>query len=373
MLLANEQIELQDLARDFALKEIKRRALDFESQLKFDKALLNALWELGSFNLTIKEEFGGLSMGFVDLAVVLHEIAYACMAVGQVVASSVIALLALNILGDNNQKKHFISNIEGKLLGYDLNLTKYLNYHNLPVKLEAKSANDKFMVNGQIDFLTNASQAQWFIVPVKLDSQIQIVVIDNLAENIKITKSFNTFGKKIHQVASVEITNLPISKINILGEMIPKIHQEFLTRTNLIQAINFNAGLSRATDETVSYASQRSTFGKLIKDHQGVTFMLADMAKEVNIANSLILNCASLIDCFKEDFLFSLNTLNFILQNGENLALNAVQLLGGYGYCKEYKVEKILRDIKTSILELPDKGEISEIVGKEYCQNNLIK
>ena len=223
-----------------------------------------------------------------------------------------------------------------------------------------------------IRFVHELKVAKYFVVPARLDKTVKLYIVENKPENIGVTKSYNTFGKRIHQVSGVQIKNVVLDSSCDLGTLDEKKFESFLTRSNLLYGISLKAALNRALDESVTYAQQRHTFGKPIKDHQGVTFMLSDMAKHVNISESILLNLASQIDCFKEDYVYSLNALSFVLQSIEAQALNAVQVLGGYGYCKEYKVEKILRDIKTSVLELPRISEINTVIGQNYCQKNIL-
>ncbi len=372
MLLAHEQIELQTCAKEFAGREILPLASDLESCDQLKPSLVKSLWELGCFNLTVNEEFGGLGLGFVDQSLVLGELAYACLGVNQVVLSSILALNLLNSLGDQQQKKTFNQSFTDSLAGYDLNLSKTLDLNSLPVNITAVEKNGMVEISGTIDYLANAKVAKYFVVPARLDKTVKLYIIENNPVNIEVTRSYNTFGKRIHQVSGVQIKNVVIDSSCDLGTLDEKKIESFLTRSNLLYGISLKAALNRALDESVTYAQQRHTFGKPIKDHQGVTFMLSDMAKHVNISESILLNLASQIDCFKGDYVYSLNALSFVLQSIEAQALNAVQILGGYGYCKEYKVEKILRDIKTSVLELPRISEINTVIGQNYCQKNIL-
>ncbi len=352
--LSEEQKALQKLARDFAQKEIAPVALQYDKEPDFPGEIIKKAHAANLMNLTCPKEYAGQGMGLVNAALITEELTAACVAIAGMIGINSLACGPILIGGTEEQKQRFLTplNQTGKTASFCLT-EREAGSDAGSVKTMAKLEGDHYVLNGQKCFITNASYANFYSVFATLDPSkgtrgITGFVIPRESAGLSIGKVEDKMGQRALNVAEVNLDKVKVPLENRLGKEGEgfKIAMETLDegRVNIATCA---VGLSRAAFQAaVSYAKQRVQFGKPIGAFQALNFMLADMAVAVDSARTLTWYAASMADHGIRYTREAAQAKFFATDVVMRVTTDAVQIHGGYGYTKEYAVEKYMRDAK---------------------------
>ncbi|MBN1664163.1 MAG: acyl-CoA dehydrogenase family protein [Deltaproteobacteria bacterium] len=358
--LTNEQKALQELARNFAQKEIVPIAIKYDQE-PFDPAeILQKAHKAGVMNMTTPKQYGGHGLGLLDASLMTEELNAGCAGIGGMISINSLACGPILIGGSDEQKKRFISPLceSGKTASFALT-EREAGSDAAGVKTKAVRKGDAYVLNGQKCFITNAGFAALYTIfattdPAKGTKGITAFVVPRETPGLSIGKVEDKMGQRALNVAEVNLDDVIVPAANVLGAEGQgfKIAMETLNegRVNIATTA---LGIARAALEaSIAYAKERVQFGQRIGNFQSINFLLADMAAAVDASRLLTWYAASRCDQGLPFAREAAQAKLFASDTAMWVATNAVQIHGGYGYIKGYPVEKLMRDAKlTQIYE----------------------
>ncbi|HSJ37419.1 MAG TPA: acyl-CoA dehydrogenase [Planococcus sp. (in: firmicutes)] len=365
----DEQKMMRNMVRDFAREEITPFIEKMEEG-EFPREILKKMAGLGLMGITAPEKYGGSEMDFISYITAIHELSKASGVIGVILSvhTSVGTNPILNF-GTEEQIAQYVPKLaSGEYLGAFCLTEPGAGSDAGSLKTRAVRDGDDFVLNGSKVFITNGGEADTYIVfastkPESGSRGISAFIVEKDYPGLVIGKDEKKMG--LHGSRTVQLTfdNMRVPADNLLGEE----NKGFsIAMANLnVGRIGIAAqalGIAEAAYEySVAYAKEREQFGKRISQQQGIAFKLADMATQVEAAKLLVYNAASLYsegkNCNKEASMAKL----YASKAAMNVAIEAIQVYGGYGYTKDYPVERLFRDAKvTEIYE--GTSEIQQIV-----------
>lgn len=363
-----EQEMLVKMVQDFARDEIGKEVGRMEEEDRFPKEIIAKMGELGLMGIPIPEKYGGAGMDFSSYIRVIHELSKASATIGVILSvHTSVGTNPILYFGTEEQKKKYIPKLaSGEYLGAFALTEANSGSDASGLKTTAKLVDDMYVLNGSKVFITNGEYADTFITFARTSNDkdgISAFIVERSSPGLVIGKNEKKMGLKGSSTVELTFEQCRIPKENLLG----KEGQGFkIAMANLnIGRIGIAAqglGIAEAAlDYSVAYAKEREQFGKPIAANQGISFKLAEMATKVEAAKLLTYQAAKRIEmnqaCIKETSMAKLTATKAAMQN----AIEAVQIYGGYGYTKEYPVERLFRDAKvTEIYE--GTNEIQHIV-----------
>jgi acyl-CoA dehydrogenase len=347
--LSEEQKEFQKLARDFSVRELAPKAAHFDESGAAPLDVLAKAFEAGLTNVMAPEQAGGLSLPFFEAALIQEELAAGCSAIAGYVEASAVAILPLIFENNDEKIKKFLQPLMEKLAfaGFaESMLDTASGEAHLPV---VKKAGADLELTGRVRVVAG-DQSEWFVLKARdAGGGTSILVVDKKAAAIKPGKTVNRLGRKCLATVDFELSELKLPADHLIGTAggAAAIMSFVMPRAYLFFAASA-IGISRAAlAHSISYAKERKTFGRPIGDHQAVAFMMSDMAKDIEAAKLLTYKGCQLVDQGDNDFESALQAKVFAQEAAMRIATDAVQIFGGYGYSREYPVEKLMRDAKT--------------------------
>jgi acyl-CoA dehydrogenase len=358
--LSEQQKAFQKTARDFAAKEIAPMAMDYDRNPRFPEDIIRKAHATGLMNLTCPKEYGGQGLGLVDSSVINEEMNVACVAISGMIGINSLACGPILVGGSSDQKRRFLLplNQSGKTASFGLT-EREAGSDAGGLKTRARLEGDHYILNGQKCFITNASFAALYTIfatidPSKGTKGICGFIVPRESPGLSIGKVEDKMGQRSLNVAEVILENVIVPRENLLGKEGEgfKWAMEALDEGR-VNIATVGLGLARAAFETaLSYAKTRVQFGRPIGTHQGLNFMLADMAAAVESARLLTWYAGSLADQGKRFTREAAQAKFYATDAAMRVTTDAVQVHGGYGYTKDFIVEKLMRDAKlTQIYE----------------------
>lgn len=353
-LLSDEQKQIQNLAREFAEREVAPKAAHHDKTGEFPREICRKAWELGLMNGHIPEEYGGLGLGVFDSCLVAEEIASGCTGIGTALEANNLAEAPVIVAGSDEQKKEFLTPMTEELLFAAYCVTEPDAGSDVAgIKTTAKRVGDEYILNGSKMWITNAGVANWYYVLAYTDQSkghkgMSSFLVKADTPGISIGKKEMNMGQRASDTRSISFDDVKVPAKNLLGAEGQgfKISMSAFDHTRPLVA-SAAVGLAKsAMRHAVRYARERKTFGQPIGNYQAISFMLADMDKDIEAARLLCWKAASLIDAGVRNTREAAIAKAFAADIAMNVATNAVQVFGGYGYSGEYPVEKLMRDAK---------------------------
>ena len=352
--LSEEQKALQGLARDFARKEILPKAAHHDETGEYPHGILQKAWEIGLMNVHIPEKFGGLGLGALDGCITAEEIAYACTGIGTAMEANNLAEAPLIVAGNENQmKKYFEPMIEKYTLAAYCVTEASAGSDVQGIRTTAEKKGDKYIINGEKMWITNAGVADWFFVLAYTDKSkgykgTSAFIVDAKSSGVEVGKKEINMGQRASDTRGISFTNVEVPQENLLGNEGDgfKISMTAFDHTRPLIASAATGLAKRAMEESIKYAKERQTFGKPIFKHQAVSFMIANMAQNIEAARLLTWKASWMIDNKIRNTKYAAMAKAFAADMCMQVTTDAVQIHGGYGYNKEYPVEKLMRDAK---------------------------
>ncbi|MFG1487532.1 acyl-CoA dehydrogenase family protein [Halobacteriovorax sp. RZ-1] len=352
--LTSEQKEIRDLAMKFAKNEMMPKAGEYDEKAQMPLEILRKAWELGLVNTCIPAEYGGAGFSTIDSMIITEALAYGCLGMNTAIMANDLALLPIVIGGNDEQKKKFLTPFteDYKIAAFCLTEPGY-GSDAAGIKTTIKDNGDHYLLNGNKMWITNAGYADLFVVYATTDTALKhkgitALVIDGKAEGIELGEKENKMGHRCSDTRAVTFTNVKVPKENILGgpgQGWP-IAMATLNHSRPMVASSAVGGAQCAMDHAVKYAGERVQFGVPLSRHQAIQMMIADMGIEIEAARLLVQKAAWSIDNGKPNPELSSYSKAKAADMFMKVATDAVQVFGGYGYSKEYPVEKIMRDAK---------------------------
>jgi len=352
--LSKEQEQIQRLSREFAEREVVPKSAHHDETGEFPREICQKAWELGLMNTHIPDEFGGSHLGVLDGCLIAAEIGAACTGIGTAMEANNLAQAPVIVAGNQSQKKEFLSPMTEELRFAAYCVTEPQAGSDVAgIKTIARKVGDEYILNGQKMWITNAGVADWYYIlaatdPSKGAKGMSAFLVKRDSPGISVGKKENNMGQRASDTRSVTFEDVKVSSRHLLGSEGDgfKISMTAFDHTRPLVAAAA-VGLARsAMQHAVAYATVRHTFGQPIANYQAIGFMLADMDKNVEAARLLAWKAAWMIDNGSRNTREAAIAKAFCADTAMQTALDAVQIFGGYGYSREYPVEKLMRDAK---------------------------
>jgi acyl-CoA dehydrogenase len=352
--LTDDQRALQEAARKYAREVVRPKAAHYDETATFPRDLLSTAWELGLLNMAIPAEYGGVGLSHLDQVIVAEELSWGCAGVATSIIANDLANLPIILHGTEEQKKRLLGHFSERVKFSSFCLTEPEAGSDVAsMQTTAVRDGDHYVLNGAKCFITNGGQAEQYTVFATVDKArkhkgITCFVVEGRPKGLTPSKHENKMGQRASETVSLTFEDVRVPVANRIGEEGQGFAVAMATLDNSrpLTAM-FSVGIARAALEySMEYASQRKTFGKPIIEHQAIQFMIADMAMNTHAARMLTYESAWLLDQGKRNTLQSSYAKSFAADMAMKVATDAVQVYGGYGYIKDYPVEKLMRDAK---------------------------
>jgi acyl-CoA dehydrogenase len=352
--LSPEQSEIKDLAMKFAKNEMMPKASHFDEVAQMPLEILEKAWSLGLVNTCIPSEYGGNGFSAIDAMIITEALAYGCMGMNTAIMANDLALLPIVIGGSDEQKKKFLTPFTQSYKIAAFCLTEPGNGSDAGgLKTTIKEDGDDVVINGNKMWITNAGYADLFVVYTTMDPALKhkgitAVVVEKGTPGIEIGKKEDKMGHRCSDTRAITFNNVRVPKSNVLGGMGKgwSIAMKTLDHSRPMVAASAVGGAQCAYEHSVKYAKERIQFGVPLSSHQAIQFMISDMAMKIEAARLLVHKAAWLLDNGQPNTSLASYAKAFAADSCMQIATDAVQIYGGYGYSKEYPVEKIMRDAK---------------------------
>ena len=351
--LTDEQKDIRELAHDFADKEIRPVAWDLDRDSTFPHEIVQKAWEVGLMNSHIPEEYGGPGLDYLSGCLIEEELGWGCSGIGTTLMCNGLATAPV-VLGASEQvKKEYLGILteEPKLASFCLTEPD-AGSDVSGMRTTAVKKGDKYVINGTKCFITNGSHASWYTVYAKTDKEaghrgISAFVVPRDA-GVVVDKKEDKLGQRASDTAMISFNDVEIPAGNLIGEENKGFKLAMMTLDRTRPGVSAMAvGIAQAAFEYArDYAKERVQFGVPIAMHQAIQFMIADMATKVEAARLLTWKSAALLDGGERNTLASSHAKRFAADSAMEVTVDAVQVYGGYGFIKEYPVEKLMRDAK---------------------------
>ncbi|MCI4337532.1 MAG: acyl-CoA dehydrogenase family protein [Thermoplasmata archaeon] len=367
--LTPEQVGLRDMARKFARSEMLPKAAACDKAGRFPEEIYRKAWELGLMNLNIPTELGGSGLGLVDQCLIVEELAHACAGMTTTIMANCLALEPLILGGTDAQKTRVLPRFTGEYNLASFCLTEPGGGSDAgALKTRARREGDDYVLDGEKCFITNAPQASLYSVFATLDpaeghKAITAFMVPRSAKGITLGKDEDKMGQRASSTSTIRFEGVHVPAQDRIGAEGEGFGLAMRTLDQTRTPIGAMAtGIAQAAlDYASAYATQRRSFGKPIAEHQAIQIKLANMAQDVHAARLLTWHAAWTIDQGGRGSLESSIAKCFASDAAMRVADEAIQIFGGYGYMKDYPVEKLLRDAKLAQI-YEGSNEIQRIV-----------
>jgi acyl-CoA dehydrogenase len=355
--LTDEQQDMREMAHDFAEKEIRPVAWEHDRDASWPGEVLDKAWELGLMNNHLPVEYGGPGLSVIEGVIIEEEIAWGCSGIGTSLSCNSLASAPILLAASEELKKEYLGRLSEAPMLASFCLTEPDAGSDVSgMKTTAVRKGDKWVINGSKCFITNGEYANWYTVYAKTDKEaghrgISCFIVPRDA-GVVVDKHEDKMGQRASNTATISFNDVEIPLDHLVGEENKgfKIAMMTLDRTRPGVAA-MGVGVGRAAMEmAVDYSKERVQFGVPIAMHEAIQFIIADMATKVHLGRLATWNSAVLLDQGKRNTVESSHAKRFTADSAMEITTDAVQVFGGYGFIKEYKVEKLMRDAK--ILQL---------------------
>lgn len=352
--LTELQEDLRKMAADFANKELKELSKQIDhDHAPFPMDVFKKFCDVGFNTMFLPEKYGGQGLGALDYVIVNEEFAKVDAGFITSATTGEFGIEAILLFGTEEQKQYYMDYIlEGKLGAFALT-EPGAGSDAAATRTTAVRDGDEYVINGRKCFITSGGLADIYTVFATVDREkgtkgITCFIIEKSRAGVSVGKAEDKMGLTLSNTTDLIFEDVRIPVKNRVGEEGEgfKIAMTCLARS---RGINSYAGvgiMQRAIDECIEYSKQRTTFGKPICKHQAVQFMLADMDIACSTSRALLWHCAKAVDDGIIDNKLGAITKTFVSDSCVKVTQDAIQIMGGYGYSREYPVEKLYRDAK---------------------------
>ncbi|HYJ85164.1 MAG TPA: acyl-CoA dehydrogenase [Pyrinomonadaceae bacterium] len=352
--LSEDEQMFRASVREFAEGEVRPRVEEMEEQAKLDPALIKQCFDLGLMGIETPEEFGGAGSSFFSAILAVEELSRVDASVGVLVdVQNTLVNNAFIRWGTQEQKSKYLSRlVSGSVGAYALSEAAS-GSDAFAMQTRAVDKGDHYLLNGQKLWITNGNEAEIFVLFANSNPEagyrgITAFVVEKAFEGFAVGKKENKLGIRASSTTELILTDCKVPKENVLGETGKgyKISIETLNEGRIGIGAQM-LGIARgALDAAIAYTAERQQFGKPINQFQGVQFQLAEMATQLEAARLMIYNAARMKDAGMNFVKEAAMAKLYSSRAAERISSLAIELYGGYGYVKDYPVEKFWRDSK---------------------------
>ena len=351
--LTEQQRNIRELAHDFAEKEIRPVAWEYDRDATWPEEIIRKAWDVGLMNAQLPEKYGGAGASYLDGVLIGEELAWGCAAIATTLGINELAAAPVRLGGSEKLKAEYLGMLteEPKLASFCLTEPE-AGSDVSAMRTTAVRRGDKYVINGSKVFISNGGYADWYTVYAKTDRDaghrgISAFVVPR-DDSVTVDKHEDKMGLRASNTAGISFNDTEVPVENLLGDENHGFKLAMMTLDRSRPGVAAMAtGIARAAFEfATDYSKQRVQFGVPIAMHQAIQFMIADMATEIEAARLLTWQSAVLLDQGKRNTLQSSHAKRFAADTAMKVATDAVQIYGGYGFIKDYPVEKLMRDAK---------------------------
>lgn len=369
--LTDEQKMVQELARKIAEEKIRPVAAELDEKEEFPWEVMKVLAKSDLFGIYIEEKYGGTGAGVLELCLATEELSRACGGIAVCYAASALGTYPIILFGNDEQKERYLPSLaRGDALTAFALTEAGAGSDAAAIQTTAKRDGDSYILNGTKQWITNGGEAEIYTVIAMTDKTkgargASAFIVEKGMKGFDFGKKEKKMGIRASATRELVFTDCRIPKENLLGKegmgFVVAMKTFDQSRPGVAaQAVGIAQG---ALDLAIEYAREREQFGRAISSFQGIQFMLADMATQIEAARALVYSAARMIDAgatrvSKESAMAKLFASDVCMK----VTTDCVQIFGGYGYMKDYPIEKFMRDAKiTQIYE-----------GTNQIQRNII-
>ena len=375
--LTEEQQMIKETAARIAKEKIEPIAAEYDEEQKFPEEIVKILGDSDLFRVFIPEEYDGLGGGVLEMAIVVEELSKACGGIALSYAASGLGTIPITLFGNEEQKKKYLPKLAaGEILAAFALTEPNAGSDASAIVTSAKTDGDDYIINGTKQWITNGGDASIYTVicmtdPTRGARGSSAILVDKGTPGFEFGKKENKLGIRASSTRELIFQDCKVPQTSRLaregmGFMVAMKTFDQSRPGVAAQAIGIAQG---ALDKAVAYSRERHQFGKPISSFQGLQFMLADMATQVEAARALTYMVAKNVDAGEKN-IAGVSAMAKVMASDTAMKVttDAVQIFGGYGYMKEYPVEKMMRDAKiTQIYEGTNQ------IQREIIAMNLIK
>jgi acyl-CoA dehydrogenase len=351
--LTEQQRNIRELAHDFAEKEIRPVAWEYDRDATWPQEIIKRAWAVGLMNSQLPEKYGGAGASYAEGVLIGEELAWGCAAIATTLGINELAATPVLLGGSEQIKAKYLGMLaeEPRLASFCLTEPE-AGSDVSAMRTTAVRRGDKYVINGSKVFISNGGYADWYTVYAKTDKDaghrgISAFLVPR-DETVMVDKHEDKMGLRASNTAALSFNETEVPAANLLGDENHGFKLAMMTLDRSRPGVAAMAtGIARAAFEfATEYSKERIQFGVPIAMHEAIQFMIADMATEIEAARLLTWQSAVLLDQGKRNTLQSSHAKRFAADTAMKVATDAVQIYGGYGFIKDYPVEKLMRDAK---------------------------
>ncbi len=352
--LTEEQRMLQNLARDFARAEVAPVAEHYDRTAEFPWPVFEKARQAGLMNANIPLEYGGGGASLIEECLLAEELAWGCSGISTSLTINNLAALPIILAGSEAQKQEWLGRLtEGNQLAAYCVTEPGAGSDVAGISSTATKEGDEYVIKGSKTFISNASYADFGVVFAYTDKAkkykgISAFIVERDRPGYSVSKKFDKLGQRASDTAEITLDNVVVPESHRLGKEGDgfMIAMKVFDRSRPAVAAAAVGVARRALEESLKYAKERQTFGEPLIEHQIIAHMLADMAINIEAARLLCWQAAWCMDQGLPNAKQAAMAKAFAADAAMKITVDAVQVLGGYGFIKEYPVEKLMRDVK---------------------------
>lgn len=375
--LNSDERMLFDSVQSLAAEQIAPRAEHADRSCEFPWENVRAINELGLNAMFIPEAYGGAQLSYTAYLTCVREISKACASTGIVWATNYHAMKPLIDWGSEEQKSRLLPRIaEGGLAA--LAITEPgAGSDATGMKTTFREDGDEIVINGSKTFITNGDVADLFLLFGKWDGiagakeSISVLILEKGTPGLSVVRLEDKMGTRASSTASLAFDNCRVPRSNLLREPGDGLKILFASLNKSRPSVAAHGlGIARAAfEDAVNYINERKQSGKRILEFQGIQFLLADLASELVLIESWLWQLAARVDAGEQDFGIDASILKYRATDlAMRMSTEGVQLLGGYGYCKDYRMERLMRDAKITQIWEGTNQVHRQLVGRSFLQ-----
>jgi butyryl-CoA dehydrogenase len=355
--LNSEQRMWQQAVHDFVSREVKPKAREIDEEARFNWEAVKKMGPLGLLGLNVTEEYGGAGVDSISAAIAIEELGWGCGSTALAIAAhNGLGCAPVALFGTDEQKQQFLPSVasgEGRLTALALTEPDAGSDLKGGVKTRAQKRDGYWVINGAKMWCTNASIADYIVTLVRTDPaggtrSLSMIIVPTYTPGLSIAPPEKKMGLKGSPTHAVTYEDVRVPFENLLGQEGSGLKQTLTVLDGGRIGIGaLSVGLAQAAfEEAVRYSKERTAFGNPISEHQAIQWMLADAATEIHAARLMVYYAAWLKGNDKPFSKEAAMAKMFATEMGERVCRNAIQIHGGYGYSRDYPVERIYRDAR---------------------------
>ncbi|MBT8335033.1 MAG: acyl-CoA dehydrogenase [Gemmatimonadetes bacterium] len=353
-MLSEDEGMFRDAVRDFAEAEITPRIADMDAAQQMDSGLIDELFGMGLMGIEIPDEFGGAGLDFFTSVLVVEELSRVDPSVAVLVdVQNTLVINAIKRWGTEEQQERYFPRLASDTVGAYALSEAGAGSDAFALACRATQDGDDWVIEGQKLWITNAGQADLFIVFATVDASagyrgITAFLVEGDAPGFSVGKKEDKLGIRASSTCEIVLDDVRVGPEAVLGEVGVgyKVAIETLNEGRIGIGAQMVGLAQGALDHTIGYVKEREQFGRAIGSFQGVQFQLAEMATEIEAARLLVYNAARLKDAGQDFLMAAAQAKLYSSEVAQRVSSVCIDLYGGYGFTREYPIEKYYRDAK---------------------------